>query len=163
MLLYSVYMQLTQRLGLTGNIPGSPATEMSSAQNSKLGVDLNVLDKLVTSILERRENLQRTGSPKLQRLKASMSRSRNNSTRRTPSANGEHQNCATGTVCSQSSAMPTIMETNNSRATSSWSERTNNVPGVRQIINTITNAPHRFSQGGNMDEENTNLTNNMLD
>lgn len=157
-------LQLTQRLGLTGNIPGSPATELSSVQNSKLGVDLNVLDKLVTSILERHD-LQRTASPKLQRLKSSMSRSRNNSTRRTQVANIEHQNCATGTVCSQPSAMPTIMETNNSqrKATSSWSERTSNVPGVRQIINTITNAPHRFSQGGNIDEENTNLTNNMLD
>lgn len=136
---------------------------MSSLRNSKLGADLNVLDKLVTSILERHERAKKTTSPKLQRLKSSMSRSRNSSTRRTPLTSNEHVN---GAACSQQSAMPTILEKNNnsqSRATTSWSELTNNVPGVRQIINTIANAPQRFSHGEHNDEENTNLTNNMLD
>lgn len=80
-----------------------------------------------------------------------------------------------------SQAMPTIMETNGNSmamggipsaaaatattAMSTMSDRPNNVPtGVRQIINTITNAPHRFSHSsGARDEENTNLTENMLD
>lgn len=55
--------------------------------------------------------------------------------------------------------MPTIMETNagNNRPSNSWSERSVHVPGVRQIINTLTNAPHSFSQNGNRDEESANM------
>lgn len=61
--------------------------------------------------------------------------------------------------------MPTILEmTNTTPFSSSSLDRRG---GVRQIINTIKNAPHRFSQqfesGHRRDEENSNLTQNILD
>lgn len=60
---------------------------------------------------------------------------------------------------SSSATMPTIMESNvgNNRPSNSWSERSIQVPGVRQIINTLTNAPHSFSQNGNRDDESANM------
>lgn len=188
-------------MGLTGNASGtgspsavaSSATGgMSSLRNSRLGVDLNVLDKLVTSILERQQ--QRINSPpKLNRLKSLTRSQRNKQHVTSNSISGTASNSSMGGIngngsditgdssigrngLAASSAMPTIMETRQSggsgggRTIASWTERTanvnnNSVPGVRQIINTIANAPHRFSHGGNKDddEENTNLTHNMLD
>lgn len=140
--------QITQRLGLTGT--GTPNSGgMNSLRNSKLGPDLLVLDKLVTSILERHQQQQNAQSQsRLQRLR-SVTRSRNNSVKRSSIGSGN----------GQSSAMPTIMETNNgnNRPSNSWSERSIHVPGVRQIFNTLTNAPHSFSQSGNRDDESANM------
>lgn len=154
---------------------------MSSVRNSKLIPDLAMLDKLVSSIIQRQQQ-QQTQIKSSQKPLGSSSlrrRSRTDSMkRRSPGEvsetgglflsglnTGSGNNAATTSV-----AMPTILETNmvghNGGNRSSWSSdgRVNNIPGVRQIINTITNAPHRFSQGGfQQDEENTNLTNNMLD
>lgn len=63
-----------------------------------------------------------------------------------------------------SMAMPTILETNNiGNRTTSWSDSPINLPGVRRVLNSIANAPHRFSQiSGNQNEENSNLTQNIL-
>ncbi len=124
---------------------------MNSVRNSKLGTDLNVLDKLVTSILERhqQQNSLSQSQSRLQRLR-SLTRSRNNSVKRSSVEGG----------IMQSSAMPTIMESNvgnNNRPSNSWSERSVHVPGVRQIINTLTNAPHSFTQNGNRDDESANM------
>lgn len=124
---------------------------MNSLRNSKFGPDINVLDKLVTSILERHQQQQNSQSQsRLQRLR-SVTRSRNNSVKRSSIGSGIMQ--------TSSSTMPTIMETNagNNRPSSSWSERSIHVPGVRQIYNTLTNAPHSFSQNGNNDEESANM------
>lgn len=124
---------------------------MNSMRNSKLGADLSVLDKLVTSILERHQQQQNSQSTsRLQRLR-SQTRSRNNSVKRSSVEGGIMQ--------SSTSTMPTIMETNagNNRPSNSWSERSIHVPGVRQIINTLTNAPHSFTQNGNRDEESANM------
>lgn len=125
---------------------------MNSIRNSKLGTDLNALDQLVTSILERhqQQNSLSQSQSRLQRLR-SLTRSRNNSVKRS-SVEG-------GIIQSSSSAMPTIMESNvsNNRPSNSWSERSVHVPGVRQIINTLTNAPHSFTQNGNRDDESANM------
>lgn len=123
---------------------------MNSLRNSKLGSELTVLDKLVTSILERHQQQQNSQSQsRLQRLR-SVTRSRNNSVKRSSIGSG---------MQGSSTTMPTIMETNagNNRPSNSWSERSIHVPGVRQIINTLTNAPHSFSQNGNRDEESANM------
>lgn len=141
-------------MGLSGNSGGTPNSGgINSLRNSKLGSDLTVLDKLVTSILERhqqQQQQQQNSQSRLQRLR-SLTRSRNNSVKRS-SIEG-------GIIQSSSSTMPTIMETNagNNRPSNSWSERSMHVPGVRQIINTLTNAPHSFTQNGNRDEESANM------
>lgn len=138
-------------MGLSGNGAGTPNSGgMNSLRNSRLGTDLNVLDKLVTSILERHQQQQQNSQSRLQRLR-SLTRSRNNSVKRS-SIEG-------GIIQSSSSTMPTIMETNagNNRPSNSWSERSNHVSGVRQIINTLTNAPHSFTQNANRDEESANM------
>lgn len=150
---FFVKIQITQRLGLSGNGGGTPNSGgINSLRNSKLGTDLTALDKLVTSILERHQQQQQNSqSPsRLQRLR-SQTRSRNNSVKRSSIENG--------TMQSSSSTMPTIMETNtgNNRPSNSWSERSIHVPGVRQIINTLTNAPHSFTQNGSRDEDSANM------
>ncbi|XP_037038061.1 uncharacterized protein LOC119075657 [Bradysia coprophila] len=142
--------EITQRLGLSANGSGTPNSGgMNSLRNSKLGTDLSVLDKLVTSILERHQ--QQNSQSRLHRLR-SLTRSRNNSLTRSSVEGGTMQS-------STSTTMPTIMESNvgNNRPSSSWSERSIQVPGVRQIINTLTNAPHSFSQNSNRDDESTNM------
>lgn len=80
-------------------------------------------------------------------------------------------------------AMPTIMESNTngtlatgiSTADTPAAAVSSTIPvitdrpgnastGVRHMISTIANAPHRFSHSGTTkDEENTNLTENLLD
>lgn len=140
-----------------------------------------------------RKSLNRSSST-LNRLKSFSFRHRNSSKVPNTgggTSNGCHDNISDdgggGSSSSFSQAMPTIMESNGinmalsgittaamtpTAAVSSSTtmltgatERPTNVPtGVRQIINTITNAPHRFSHtSSNKDEENTNLTENMLD
>lgn len=162
-------------------VAGSPAN-LTAIRNSKLNADLGALDLMVTTLLERHNNQQlqqqqstkelgRTNSNSaLNRLKSFSFRQRRSS--KVPTSNS---GCDDGFGANMgddgggpSATMPTIMETNgNSMATTTMttmSDRPNNVTtGVRQIINTITNAPHRFSHSSARDEENTNLTQNMLD
>lgn len=146
---------------------------MESMRNSQIGAhtDLAALDKLVTSILMRQPHPV---------VRANQMRS---SVRSRSSSMKLHKN-ASDAGETNGSGMPTILETNNVGATggrNSWSaERTttsNNAPAaMRQIINTIANAPNRFSLaaggggggggngrrgGSNQDEE--NLTTNMID
>ncbi|CAO1377115.1 unnamed protein product [Diamesa tonsa] len=132
-----------------------------SRRNSKSSdADLVLLDKLVTQLLETRhaaepaETSTRTSSM-FRPLSRALSRSlrlgsfkRNNNT-----------------------TMPTIMETGGGGGSgrvpsSSWSttadSSTNNtLPSMKRVLNTISNAPHRFSTSN--DEENRNLTQNILE
>lgn len=60
--------------------------------------------------------------------------------------------------------MPTIPESISKRM--SWTDR--NIPSVQRVLDTIKNAPNRLSQSfannrENIDEENINLTENVLD
>lgn len=153
------------RFGTSGTvIGGSPNS--GSLRNSRIaGPDLAVLDKLVTSILQRQQQPASAISPhKLIQLRSMSRGSRSDSLRRmSPGGDGTGVEGGGGGA----SGMPTILETNNIGANrTSWSGgRSNNVPAVRQIINTITNAPHRFSLegGGGGGDENAKLTRNMLD
>lgn len=115
-------------------------------------------------------------STKLQRLKSltnSMRFKSSNATTNQSSTNNNNSNATNGlaqtqtttttTTATETTPMPTIFEANNRR----WSAMANGAnknTNVRQIINTISNAPHRFSQNlGKSDEENLNLTQNILD
>lgn len=152
------------RFGTSGvTIGGSPSS--GSLRNSRIaGPDLAVLDKLVTSILQRQQQPASAISPqKLIQLRSMSRGSRSDSLKRmSPSGDGNGAEGGGG-----GSGMPTILETNNIGANrTSWSGRSNNVPAVRQIINTITNAPHRFSLeggGGGGGDEKAQLTRNILD
>lgn len=155
-----MYIQM-HRFGTSGaTMGGSPSS--GSLRNSRIaGPDLAVLDKLVTSILQRQQQPASAISPqKLIQLRSMSRGSRSDSLKRmSPGGDGNGDGGGSG--------MPTILETNNIGANrTSWSGRSNNVPAVRQIINTITNAPHRFSLeggGGGGGDENAKLTRNMLD
>jgi hypothetical protein len=115
-----------------------------SRRNSKSKEDYKVLEKLITTMLENAgDNSEARNSPKLSRL-GSLSRSlRIGSFKRNTNA-----------------AMPTILESQNS-GRRSWSAEQSE--GVKRVLNTIQNAPHRFSQSHQRDEETTNLTTNILD
>uniref|UniRef100_A0A7G3B3R1 Uncharacterized protein n=2 Tax=Lutzomyia longipalpis TaxID=7200 RepID=A0A7G3B3R1_LUTLO len=137
--------------GAGGSVAGSGGTTKTIGQT-----DLATLDKLVTSLLERSNSPQSRGSFRLNRLRSLSRSTRSDSTRR-PGNAGVPPNVANIAPDPSSGSMPTIPEGGN--RTASWTER--NIPGVRQVLNTITNAPHRFSHASNeRNEENTRLTQN---
>ncbi|XP_058058489.1 uncharacterized protein LOC131209435 [Anopheles bellator] len=170
--------------------PGSPKTT----------ADLKLLEKLVTSLLEahggsgidgqggRTEGLHRSGSGVLGRFRP-MSRSfrspgslrrRHAGSNQSTSGGGSVAVTGTGETGSQAGGtMPTIQETGTDRTGSdrgrrnSWSDRAGR--DVRRVLNSIANAPHRFSHslasgsnGGGEgpllgdDEEGANMTQNVL-
>lgn len=134
-------------------------------------------------------------STKLSRLKSLSFRNRRSSNKGTPSPANElnlfsSSNASNGNsnaFIQAATAMPTILESSSgnmmmpltqppsqpqqssSAINSSSLDRRHGSSGVRQIINTIKNAPHRLSQGISIDhhrlndEESSNLTRNMLD
>lgn len=127
---------------------------MSLKRNAKLTTDLEQLDKLVTSLLDHQTYNQDKNGSRLRRGSHSLRLGASSSNNLTNSG------CDGG----ESGAMPTILETNNiGNRRTSWSDHPINLPGVRRVLNSIANAPHRFSQiGGNQNEENTSLTQNNL-
>ncbi|XP_035915064.1 uncharacterized protein LOC118513434 isoform X2 [Anopheles stephensi] len=171
-----------------GQIGNPMATGVGSS--TKTTADLKLLEKLVTSLLEthgnssatdgRAEGLHRSGSV-LGRFRP-MSRSfRSTSSlrRRNEAPTGASDGTGGGGLGGGGGApggegtMPTIQESGTDRNSgsrgrrNSWNDRGGN---VRRVLNSIANAPHRFSQslsgGGplqdNDDEERSNLTQNIL-
>uniref|UniRef100_A0AAG5DDY5 Uncharacterized protein n=1 Tax=Anopheles atroparvus TaxID=41427 RepID=A0AAG5DDY5_ANOAO len=176
----------TAGMSTAGGQIGNPmATHRNSG--SKTTADLKLLEKLVTSLLEthngqggegsggRTDGVHRSGSV-LGRFRP-MSRSfRTTSSlrRRTDSTNaatGSSSTAAGGTTGGEGAAgsgglMPTIQESGTDRNSdrgrrNSWNERAGN---VRRVLNSIANAPQRFSQSLTQDneEERSNLTQNIL-
>ncbi|XP_052866240.1 uncharacterized protein LOC128272465 [Anopheles cruzii] len=185
----------------TGQIGNPMATGGSGSP--KTTADLKLLEKLVTSLLEahgsgtdgpsgqggRTEGLHRSGSGVLGRFRP-MSRSfrspgslRRRQAESNQSTVGDGNGTVTGTGETGSQAggtMPTIQETGTDRTGSdhgqrrnSWSDRAGR--DVRRVLNSIANAPHRFSHslasGSNAagdgpllgdDEEGANMTQNVL-
>lgn len=121
----------------------------SSASPKRNSKDLELLDKLVTTLLEHNNSPNETSSPNasqsstLQRLRP-LSRSLSRSLRL-----GSFKR-------NNNSALPTIAESGGSGRRS---DHTN--PSMRNVINTIRNAPQRFSTAN--DEESKNLTQNILE
>lgn len=146
---------------LTHRFPTSISNSPTNSRNPKLTTDLEQLDKLVTSLLENQNYNPEKNSSVLNRLR----RGSHSLRLGTSSSNNFTNSCGDGGENGGSMAMPTILETNNiGNRTTSWSDSHINLPSVRRVLNSIANAPHRFSQiSGNQNEENSNLTQNILD
>jgi hypothetical protein len=135
------HKQLVDRLGLGREVAASDNVAPSQ-RNSKSNEDYKVLEKLITNMLEHAgagaggEEVR--DSPKLSRL-GSLSRSLRIGSFKKPS----------------NSAMPTILESQNSGRRSWASDQS--ATAVKRMLNTIQNAPHRFSQSHQRDEETTNI------
>ncbi|KFB49214.1 AGAP009795-PA-like protein [Anopheles sinensis] len=173
-----------QGMSTTGGQIGNPMANHRSS-GPKTTADLKLLEKLVTTLLEthnsqgaegaggRGDGVHRSGSV-LGRFRP-MSRSfrTTNSLRRRTEGTGANANGSSlaGTAASGSEGtggglMPTIQESSTDRNSdrgrrNSWNERAGN---VRRVLNTIANAPQRFSQSLAQDneEERSNLTQNIL-
>lgn len=127
-------------------LPTTASGNGVAKRKSRSDADLALLDKLVTSLLERKAtetsspNSSQSTMQRLRPLSRSLSRSlRLGSFKRNNNA-----------------ALPTIAESGGSGGRS---EHTIN-PSVKNVLNVIRNAPHRFSTAN--DEENKNLTQNIL-
>lgn len=145
---------------LTHRFPISISNSPTNSRNPKLTKDLEQLDKLVTSLLDHQNYNQETNGSILNRLRRG-----SHSLRLGASSSNNLTNSGDVGEGGGGSTMPTILETNNiGNRTTSWSDSPINLPGVRRVLNSISNAPHRFSQiSGNQNEENSNLTQNILD
>lgn len=135
--------QLSEVLPITTSQLGNSGSA-TSKRTSRSEADLVLLDKLVTSLLERKTTESSSSSPNssqsstLRRLRPLSSSFRLGSLKR-----------------NNNSALPTIAEGGSGRR----SDHTLN-PGVKNVINAIKNAPHRFSTAN--EEESRNLTQNIL-
>uniref|UniRef100_A0A182YDF4 DUF389 domain-containing protein n=1 Tax=Anopheles stephensi TaxID=30069 RepID=A0A182YDF4_ANOST len=169
-----------------GQIGNPMATAVGSS--TKTTADLKLLEKLVTSLLEthgnssgtdgRAEGLHRSGSvlgrfrPMSRSFRSTSSLRRRNEAP-TGASGGTGGGGPGGGAPGGEGTMPTIQESGTDRNSgsrgrrNSWNDRGGN---VRRVLNSIANAPHRFSQslsgGGplqdNDDEERSNLTQNIL-
>uniref|UniRef100_A0A182REY6 DUF389 domain-containing protein n=1 Tax=Anopheles funestus TaxID=62324 RepID=A0A182REY6_ANOFN len=168
-----------------GQIGNPMATAVGTS--AKTTADLKLLEKLVSSLLEthngsasegRTEGLHRSGSvlgrfrPMSRSFRSTGSLRRRNEA--TGGSSGGTGSVGTGGgVPGGEGAMPTIQESGTDRNSesrgrrNSWNDRAGG--NVRRVLNSIANAPHRFSQslsgGGPLqdnDEERSNLTQNIL-
>lgn len=173
---------MIQRLGksMAAN-SGAPAVGLNASirRKSNAATDLMALDKLVSSLLERQQppsNQQVAHVPatKLGRLKSLSLRDRRTSakTLTTTDTYGESEmrNDSSNTRISNIPSMPTILESSHHKRASLSDPPASNVSsGIRHVINTIKNAPHRFSHGEPASDniqlvnENANLKQNILD
>lgn len=168
--------QLTQRLALSSAGTGGSGIAGgidATVRHSKLSTDMVALDKLVSALLERQQhsdsNKPRSAS-KLNPLKSLSFRHRR-SYARPPSFDNTRSVDVDGSTSLGMQSMPTILEgrsvgTNSNETNSTELRRHSNVrTSVQHIVNTIKNAPHRFSHGGGggTSDESKNLTQNVLD
>uniref|UniRef100_A0A182NBV5 Uncharacterized protein n=1 Tax=Anopheles dirus TaxID=7168 RepID=A0A182NBV5_9DIPT len=153
---------------------------------SKTTADLKLLEKLVTSLLEAHNGpaagdgqAGRSGGEGLHRAGSVLGRFRpmSRSFRTTSSLRRRNEgppSTASGAAAGGAGApggegtMPTIQESGTDQQRGSWNP-TGAGGNVRRVLNSIANAPHRFSQslGGPLqsdadDEERSNLTQNIL-
>ena len=177
----------------------------NTIRNSKMNADLDVLDQLVSSLLERHQQSTQTTSSnnnnnnarestRLSRLKSLSFRKRRSSNKGTSSslaASSELNLFSSGMGGSNggngfgqsATAMPTILESGSSNMTikpqpqqspTHSLDRAHGSAGVRQIINSIKNAPQRLSlsidhhrlNDNDVDDDNdetSNLAKNVLD
>ncbi|XP_058450007.1 uncharacterized protein LOC131429711 [Malaya genurostris] len=162
---------IAERLFGTGGVgsstPSGIPANRASVRNSKNTADLKLLEKLVTSLLEAQDSANRQRSTEtigggsgsvMQRLRP-MSRSF-----RLPSSIRRKDPGGLSQTGNGAGPMPTIRELAGSgHRTNSWGDQNSN---VRRVLNSIANAPQRFSQSlageGRDDEERNNLTQNIL-
>lgn len=140
-LFHPLLLQLSEVLPVAAT-SGGVSSSSAAKRSSKSDADLALLDKLVTTLLERKAtespsssspgNSQSSTLQRLRPLSRSLSRSlRLGSFKR-----------------SNNSALPTIAESGGSGRRSDHSS----APSVRNVFDAIKNAPHRFSTAANDDE-----------
>lgn len=145
---HQLFSQLSEVLPVVIPASGNGASS-GTKRTSRSDADLALLDKLVTTLLERKATESSSSSPSssqpstLQRLRP-LSRSLSRSLRLSSFKRNNN------------SALPTIAEGGSGRR----SDHTLS-PSVKNVFNTIKNAPNRFSTAN--DEENKNLTQNILE
>ncbi|XP_050087704.1 uncharacterized protein LOC126572431 [Anopheles aquasalis] len=172
----------------TGGQIGNPMAASSGPGTTTTAADLKLLEKLVTSLLEAHGGsstgsgdghadgrLHRSGStlgrfrPMSRSFRSANSLRRRNGTADTGGNDGSTATPGGNAVTAASLTMPTIQESGTDRSGSdrgrrnSWSDRAGR--DVRRVLNTIANAPQRFSQsiaGDGESEERSNLTQNIL-
>lgn len=140
-------------------IPDSadPAAQLTPGKLPKSNADIQLLDKLVSNLLETEDTGDSRNSGGLRNSIINRFRPLSRSLR-------------LGSMRKNNPVMPTILEShpNSSRSQKTSSFVSNNETSsgggdvVRNVLHTIRNAPQRFSQQLNK-EENTSLTENILD
>lgn len=132
-LFHLLLLQLSEVLPIGASASGFNATANGGKRASKSDADLALLDKLVTTLLERKATESASSSPSssqtstLRRLRP-LSRSLSRSLRL-----GSFKR-------NNNSALPTIAEAGGSGRRSDQMN-----PSVKNVLNTIRNAPQRFS------------------
>lgn len=143
---------IRERLGIPEG--SSDLADVTSGKVPKSNSDLMLLDKLVSNLLETSEKPSDRSSGGLRDSIINRFRPFSRSLR----------------LGSRRNAMPTILESNpsgSSNRTNSWGSQRGNNPVVHNVLNTLRNAPQRFSHSSTSNnpnkEENTTLTENILE
>uniref|UniRef100_A0A336M6G2 CSON010833 protein n=1 Tax=Culicoides sonorensis TaxID=179676 RepID=A0A336M6G2_CULSO len=141
---------IRERLGIPEG--GTDISEITGGKVPKSNSDLMLLDKLVSNLLESNEQQSERSSSSGGLRDSIINRFR-------PFSRSLR-------LGSKRNAMPTILESNasgSSNRTNSWgSQRGRDNPVVHNVLNTIRNAPQRFSHATNKDES-SSLTGNILE
>lgn len=167
-----ISFQLTKLLGAPSSGNTGLSTGVSAAVRNS-SADIAALDKLVSALLERQKQSNRNEPSKLNRLKSSSFSHRRSASRSSQQPSTAQPPRAADDMLGMQS-MPTILESNISTGANAANVNRRNTinrhSSVRRIINSIKNAPHRFSHGmtasaGNnrLVDESSNLTQNVLD
>lgn len=157
--------ELTQRLPHHMMLRRANDSDLNTIRSSILHTDLQALDKLVSSLLEHQNqpsSLTRNTSTKLSRRRP-LSRSLTHFVGHKGSFKSGGNNSGIGGSIQQTSLMPTILEQQNQMPLSTNNGNLSSRNSIRGVLNTIASAPHRFSQSLGHDEENANLTQNLVD
>lgn len=132
-------------------------SDVTGGKVPKSNSDLLLLDKIVSNLLESNERQSDQGSTTTGGLRDSI-------------VNRFRPFSRSLRLGSRRNAMPTILESNPSSSTNrtnSWGSQRGNNPVVNNVLNTLRNAPQRFSHTSSSNnpnkEENTSLTENILD
>ena len=140
------FLQLSDVLGTSSS---SPLRMSSNNSQHPPNMDLALLDKLVTSLLEKKvaeSSPSSSGSSTLKKLRP-LSRSLSRSFRLGSLKRNNNSN----------TALPTIAEGG------SGSSQRSTIDNAKSVLNTIRNAPHRFSTANDDDDESKrSLTQNIL-
>lgn len=139
--------QLSEVLPIPTQPSAGGGNNNNAKRTSKSDAELALLDKLVNTLLERKAT------------ETSSSSSPSNSQRLRPLSRSLSRSLRLGSFKrnNNNSTLPTIAESGGSGRRSDHALN----PSMRNVLNTIRNAPQRFSQA--TEEENKNLTKNILE
>lgn len=164
-----------KRFGVSQSGNTGPLNGVNTSVRNSSAADLATLDKLVTALLERQKQSNQNDSSKSKsflRQRCTSNQSLEQSSFVRPSSAVNVNNDENDLFVMHS--MPTILESNISHSANTGNNDKRNTirrhSSVRRIIDSIKNAPHRFSHGttfsshnNRLVDESSNLTQNVLD